>query len=75
MGEGDGEEKAVSDDEASDGDSDSGYDEGDHDELAQELHNEAQAFLQDLAMFRKKVGSDNDRFGLRETLAELIGGH
>ncbi|KAI4683912.1 uncharacterized protein J4E84_006752 [Alternaria hordeiaustralica] len=77
LGEGEGKEGSVPapGDEASDDDSDSGYDEGDHDELAQELHNEAEAFLQDLGMFRKKVGSDVDRFGIRETLAELIGGH
>jgi chromosome segregation ATPase len=77
LGEGDGKERSVpapEDDEGSDDDSDSGYDEGDHDELAQELHNEAEAFLQDLGMFRKKVGSDVDRFGIRETLAEIIGG-
>ncbi|CAI6341307.1 unnamed protein product [Periconia digitata] len=58
--------------ELSDDDSDSGYDEGDHDELAQELQNEAQAFLQDLGMFRRKVGSDVERFGLKEALSELI---
>lgn len=62
----------ADDDELSDDDSDSGYDEGDHDELAQELQNEAQAFLQDLGMFRKKVGSDVERFGLQEALSDLI---
>lgn len=73
---GDGKENSIpapTDDEASDDDSDSGYDEGDHDELAQELQNEAQDFLKDLGLFRKKVGSDQERFGLREALAELMG--
>ncbi|KAF1947576.1 kinesin family protein-like protein [Clathrospora elynae] len=77
LGEGDGKENiplAPTDDEASDDDSDSGYDEGDHDELAQELQNEAETFLQDLGMFRKKVGSDVERFGIREALAQIIGG-
>jgi hypothetical protein len=76
LGEGDGKENsapAPTDDEASDDDSDSGYDEGDHDELAQEIQNEAQDFLKDLVMFRKKVGSDIERFGMREALAEMIG--
>jgi len=68
MGEGcDRENRPVpSDEEMSDDDSDSGYDEGDHEELAQELQNEAQDFLKDLGMFRKKVGSDVERFGARE---------
>jgi len=76
FGERDGKENSVpapTDDEASDDDSDSGYDEGDHDELAQELQNEAQDFLKDLGLFRKKVGSDVERFGLREALAEMTG--
>ncbi|KZM26594.1 uncharacterized protein EKO05_0005448 [Ascochyta rabiei] len=64
---------AASDAEGSDDDSDSGYDEGDHDELAQELHDEAQAFLSDLGLFRKKVGTDVDRFGVRDALAHAIG--
>ncbi|KAF1957903.1 kinesin family protein-like protein [Byssothecium circinans] len=70
----DGKENVIpiqSDDEMSE-DSDSGYDEGDHDELAQELQNEAEAFLQDLGLFRRKVGSDVERFGVREALADLI---
>jgi hypothetical protein len=76
LGEGDGNENSIpapSDDEASDDDSDSGYDEGDHDELAQEIQNDAENFLKDLGMFRKKVGSDVERFGMREALAEMIG--
>ncbi|PVI04279.1 kinesin family protein-like protein [Periconia macrospinosa] len=60
------------DEDVSDDDSDSGYDEGDQDELAQELQNEAQAFLQDLGLFRKKVGSDVERFGLQEALSDLL---
>jgi len=75
-GEGEGKENSIpvpTDDEASDDDSDSGYDEGDHNELAQELQNEAQDFLKDLGLFRKKVGSDQERFGLREALAEIMG--
>lgn len=74
--EGDGKENSIrapADVEASDDDSDSGYDEGDHDELAQELQNEAETFLKDLGMFRKKVGSDVERFGVREALAQIIG--
>ena len=58
--------------EDSAGDSDSGYDEGDHDELAQELQREAQAFLSDLGLFRRKVGSDVDRFGVREAVEEVM---
>jgi hypothetical protein len=76
FGEGDGKENSLptpTDDEVSEDDSDSGYDEGDHDELAQELQNEAQDFLKDLGLFRKKVGSDRERFGLREALADIIG--
>jgi hypothetical protein len=76
LGEGDGKENPVpapSDDEASDDDSDSGYDEGDHDELAQEIQNEAENFLRDLGMFRKKVGSDVERFGIRDALVEIMG--
>lgn len=75
LGDEDGKEhscSALSDDEASDDDSDSGYDEGDHDELAQELHNEAQDFLKDLGMFRRKVGTDVERFGVRDALAEMV---
>jgi chromosome segregation ATPase len=77
LGERDGRENssvpAPSDDEGSDDDSDSGYDDGEHDELAQELQNEAQDFLKDLGMFRKKVGTDVERFGLKEAAAELMG--
>jgi len=65
----DGNENPIpihSDNESSDGDSDSGYDEGDHDELAQELQKEAQDFLNDLGLFKKKVGSDVERFGIRQ---------
>jgi soluble cytochrome b562 len=72
----DGKENSIpihSDDEMSDDDSDSGYDEGDHDELALELQNEAQEFLKDLGMFKKKVGSDVERFGMRQALSELLG--
>ncbi|CBX96516.1 similar to kinesin family protein [Plenodomus lingam JN3] len=77
LGDGDGKEDmpVPIDDEISDDDSDSGYDEGDHDELAQELQNEAQDFLKDLGMFRKKVGSDVERFGVREALAQMMAGH
>ena len=60
------------DDDASEDDSDSGYDEGDHDEFAEELHNEAQDFLNSLGLFRKKVGSDVERFGTRQALDELL---
>ena len=70
-----GQEDAIpihSDDEASDGDSDSGYDEGDHDELAQELQQEAQDFLNDLGLFRRKVGGDVERFGISRALAEVL---
>ncbi|KAF1921330.1 P-loop containing nucleoside triphosphate hydrolase protein [Ampelomyces quisqualis] len=76
FGEGDGIDRcapAPGDDAGSDDDSDSGYDEGDHDELAQELQDEAQNFLKDLGLFRKKVGTDVERFGLKEALAEMIG--
>jgi hypothetical protein len=71
FGEGEGTETPVPatiDDEGSDDDSDSGYDDGDHDELAQELQNEAQDFLKDLGLFRKKVGTDVERFGLKEAM-------
>lgn len=74
MGE-DGKENSIpihSDAETSDDDSDSGYDEGDHDELAEELQKEAQEFLKDLGLFRKKVSSDVERFGMRQALSELI---
>jgi hypothetical protein len=76
FGEDDGIDRSIpapTDDEGSDDDSDSGYDEGDHDELAQELQDEAQNFLKDLGMFRKKVGTDVERFGMKEALAEIIG--
>jgi hypothetical protein len=75
LGEGDGKQNSLpapTEDEASDDDSDSGYDEGDHDELAQELQSEAQDFLKDLGLFRKKVGSDVERFGLQEALAQIM---
>jgi hypothetical protein len=75
LGEGDDADRSIpiaGDGEVSDDDSDSGYDEGDHDELAQELQNEAESFLQDLGLFRKKVGSDVERFGLREKLADMM---
>ncbi|EOA87431.1 uncharacterized protein SETTUDRAFT_87699 [Exserohilum turcica Et28A] len=62
----------AGDGEVSDNDSDSGYDEGDHDELAQELQHEAENFLKDLGMFRKKVGSDVERFGLHEKLDDIM---
>lgn len=65
---GDGEAKEnmpFSDDgNMSSDDEDSGYDEGDHDDLAADLQAEAEEFLRDLGMFRKKVGSDVDRFGV-----------
>jgi hypothetical protein len=53
-----------SDDESVDDHSDSGYDDG-GDDFAVELQNEAQEFLKDLGLFRKKVGSDVERFGTR----------
>ncbi|KAF2126479.1 kinesin-domain-containing protein [Dothidotthia symphoricarpi CBS 119687] len=62
---------APSDGEGSDDDSDSGYDEGDHNELAHELQGEAEEFLKTLGLFRKKVGSDVERFGVREMIADL----
>lgn len=51
-------------DSDNDDDSDSGYDEG-HEDFAAELHNEAEEFLKDLGLFRKKVGNDVERFGIR----------
>lgn len=74
--EGDGKENSFPIAEDSDSgadddlDSDSGYDEG-HEDLAFELQNEAQEFLKDLGLFRKKVGSDVDRFGVRAPLGEM----
>jgi hypothetical protein len=65
------EDRELSDDGSVDNDSDSGYDEG-HDDFSAELQNEAQEFLKDLGLFRKKVGSDVERFGLREALGELL---
>lgn len=61
-----------SDDESVDDHSDSGYDDG-GDDFAVELQNEAQEFLKDLGLFRKKVGSDVERFGTRprEVLGDL----
>jgi hypothetical protein len=61
-----------SDDESIDDNSDSGYDDG-GDDFAVELQNEAQEFLKDLGLFRKKVGSDVERFGSRprEVLGDL----
>lgn len=59
------------DEDMSSDDSDSGYDEGDHNDLAMELQNEANDFLKDLSMFKKKVGSDVERFGLRQALHEI----
>ncbi|KAF2703373.1 kinesin-domain-containing protein [Pleomassaria siparia CBS 279.74] len=53
------------DGEMSDDDSDSGYDEGDHNDLARDVQNEAEEFLRDLSMFKKKVGNDVERFGQR----------
>jgi hypothetical protein len=69
-----GDAKAQSDAEGSEYGSDSGFDEGDqHDELARELHDEAQAFLNDLGMFRRKVGTDVDRFVNRGDLMHATG--
>jgi hypothetical protein len=76
LGDGEGNERSMpapAEEDISDDDSDSGYDEGDHDEFAQEIQNEAESFLRDLGMFRKKVGSDVERFGIREALAEIMG--
>ncbi|ORY17051.1 kinesin-II 85 kDa subunit [Clohesyomyces aquaticus] len=58
------------DEEGSDDDSDSGYDEGD--EFALDLQAEAETFLEDLGLFRRKVGSDVERFGMREALKEMM---
>jgi chromosome segregation ATPase len=74
FGNGDGKENSLpvheDDDAFSDSDdSDSGFDESD--DLAAELQAEADAFLKDLGMFRKKIGSDVDRFGVREALKEV----
>ncbi|KAJ4405720.1 hypothetical protein N0V91_005027 [Didymella pomorum] len=75
----DGDKEVPSDEEGSEDGSDSGFDEEDqHDELAQELHDEAQAFLSDLGLFRKKVGTDVDRFGvdaLKHATGYDQGGH
>ncbi|KAF2189088.1 kinesin [Zopfia rhizophila CBS 207.26] len=60
----------AEDDDLSSDDEDSGYDEGD--DLAAELQAEADEFLKDLGLFRKKVGDDYDRFGLRDVLKELM---
>ncbi|KAF1996788.1 kinesin-domain-containing protein, partial [Amniculicola lignicola CBS 123094] len=59
----------AQDDYSDDAASDSGFDEGD--DLAKELQDEAEAFLKDLGMFRKKVGGDVERFGGRDVLGEL----
>jgi len=68
----DGKENAgQSDADDSSDDEDSGYDEGDHNDLATELQNEAHAFLSDLNMFKKKVGSDVERFALKQALHEM----
>jgi hypothetical protein len=56
---------------SADEDSDSGYDEG-HEDFAAALHNEAEEFLKDLGMFRRKVGTDVDRFGNLGSLSELV---
>ena len=73
--DGEGKENHISvhpdDQDYSSDDSDSGYDEGDQDGLAQELQDEANAFLRDLSMFKKKVGSDVERFGLRQPLHDI----
>ncbi|KAF2111363.1 kinesin family protein-like protein [Lophiotrema nucula] len=58
------------DQSSADGYSDSGYDD-EHDDLAAELHAEAQEFLKDLGLFRKKVVDDHERFGAREALQEI----
>ena len=49
---------------------DSGYDEGD--DLAMELQAEANEFLKDLGVFRKRVGDDCSRFPESQTLQELL---
>jgi soluble cytochrome b562 len=60
-----------------DSNSDSGYDDHGDDDFAVELQNEAQDFLKDLGLFRKKVGSDVERFGVRprEVLGALVYTH
>jgi len=57
-------------DDGSDVDEDSGYD--DRDDLAADLQAEAQDFLKDLSMLRKKIGDDRSRFGTRKALKELF---
>jgi hypothetical protein len=62
------------DSEDDDDDSDSGFDEG-HDDFAVELQEEAKEFLKDLGMFRKKVGTDVERFlstNTRTPLDEIV---
>ncbi|KAF2259371.1 kinesin family protein-like protein [Lojkania enalia] len=62
----------VHEDDLSSDDEDSGYDDG-QDDLAAELQAEAENFLNDLGLFRKKVGSDVERFGVRNILGEVSG--
>ncbi|KAF2468808.1 kinesin [Lindgomyces ingoldianus] len=72
-GRGDGKENqnpADSGDELSSDDEDSGYDEGD--EFALDLQAEANEFLKDLGLFRRKVGSDQERFGVRHVLHDML---
>jgi hypothetical protein len=71
LDEDDKENAGQSDADDSSDDEDSGYDEGDHNDLATELQNEAHAFLSDLNMFKKKVGSDVERFALKQALHEM----
>lgn len=71
------EDASEDDDDEESVDSDSGYDDG-GDDFAVELQNEAQEFLKDLGMFRRKVGSDVERFGTgiagRPLVREVLGG-
>jgi hypothetical protein len=66
--EGDEKENVVLDDGDLTDEEDSGYDD---DDLAKELHAQANEFLKDLGLFRRKVGDDCSRFGPTEALSEV----
>lgn len=66
--EGDKKENMIPDDGDLTDEEDSGYDD---DDLAKELHAQANEFLKDLGLFRRKVGDDCSRFGPREALSEV----
>lgn len=65
--EGDEKENVALDGDLTD-EEDSGYDD---DDLAKELHAQANEFLKDLGLFRRKVGDDYSRFSPREALSEV----